>query len=102
MILCSLILQLEDGAVDLFLKTIKEDCLEISTKGIQKHRTVDEYVQTWHNEIWEYAYTGWFKGKDVYTKTKAFKDHRNTDLVVKRVIYKFGCNFQAGCNLFLV
>jgi hypothetical protein len=75
MILCSLILQLEDGAVDLFLKTIKEDCLEISTKGIQKHRTVDEYVQTWHNEIWEYAYTGWFKGKDVYTKTKAFKEY---------------------------
>jgi hypothetical protein len=49
MIFCLLILQLEDGVVVLLLKTIKEDGLEISTKGIQKPATIDEYVQAWHN-----------------------------------------------------
>jgi hypothetical protein len=34
MCLCSLILQLEDGAIVLFLKTIDEDGLEISTPGM--------------------------------------------------------------------
>jgi hypothetical protein len=44
---------------------------------------VDEYVQAWRNQIWEYGYTGWFKGNEAYTKTKAFEDHQNTDLAVK-------------------
>jgi hypothetical protein len=67
MILCSLILQLEDGSVVLYLKTIEEDGLEIITAGIQKPRTVDEFVQAWRNQIWDYGYMGWFKGKEAYT-----------------------------------
>ena len=34
----------------------------------------------------------WFKGKEAYIKTKAFEDHWNTDLAIKRVIYRFDCN----------
>jgi hypothetical protein len=79
MILCSLILQLEDGAVVLYLKTIEDDRMENITVGIQKPRTVDEFVQAWHNQIWDYGYMGWFKGKEAYTRTKAFGDHQNLD-----------------------
>jgi hypothetical protein len=39
-----LILQLEDGAVLLFSKTVDDDGLEITTPGNLKPRTVDEYV----------------------------------------------------------
>jgi hypothetical protein len=39
------ILQLEDGAVALLSKAIEEEGLEICSEGMQKHRTVDEYVQ---------------------------------------------------------
>jgi hypothetical protein len=76
----------------LYLKSIEEDGLEIITTGIQKPRTVDEFVQAWRNQIWDYGYMGWFKGKVAYTRTKAFEDHRNSDLAVKRVICRFGCN----------
>jgi hypothetical protein len=86
---CQLFLQLEDGAVLFFSKTVEDDGLEITTPGNLKPRTVDEYVQAWRNQIWEYGYLGWFRGNEAYTKTKAFKDHRNTDLAVKRVIYRF-------------
>jgi hypothetical protein len=58
-----LIWQLEDGAVDLLAKAIEEDSFEICTEGMLKPRTIDEYVQAWHNQIWEYGYLGWFKGK---------------------------------------
>jgi hypothetical protein len=30
----------------------------------------------------------WFKGKDNYCKTKAFLEHRHTDLAVKRVVFR--------------
>jgi hypothetical protein len=82
-------LQLEDGAVLLFSKIVEDDGLEITTPGTLKPRTVDEYVQAWRNQIWEYGYSGWFRGNEAYTKTKAFEDHLNTYLAVKRVIYRF-------------
>jgi hypothetical protein len=42
--------------------------------GVEKPRTIDVYVQAWHNQIWEPGFMGMFKGKDSYNKTKAFKD----------------------------
>jgi hypothetical protein len=37
---------------------------------------------------------GIFKEKDPYTKTKAFKDQRQTDLVVKQVVFSYEFNSQ--------
>jgi hypothetical protein len=88
----SMILQLEEGAVQMLAKTIEEDGLEICTESMQKPRTLDEYVQAWRNQIWEYGYSGWFKGKDFYKKTKKFEDHPNSTLAVKRVIFRFEFN----------
>jgi hypothetical protein len=88
----SMILQLEEGAVQMLAKTIEEDGLEICTEGMLKPRTLDEYVQAWRNQIWEYGYSGWFKGKDFYKKTKKFEDHPNSTLAVKRVIFRFEFN----------
>jgi len=84
-----LFLQLEDGAVAMYSKTIDEDGLEISTLGDVMPRTVAEYVKAWRNQIWDYGFAGWFRGKDSYSKTKAFEEHRGTDLAVKRVIYRY-------------
>jgi hypothetical protein len=42
-----MIMQLEDGAVALLSKAIEDEGLEICTEGIQKHKTIDEYVQAW-------------------------------------------------------
>ena len=85
----------------MFLKTVDEDGLVISTEGIQELRTIDLYVQDWSNQIWEYGYMGWSKGKDAYTKTKAFEEHQNMDLAVKRIIYRFDCNCQTNCSSFM-
>jgi hypothetical protein len=76
-----MIMQLEDGAVALLSKAIEDEGLEICTEGIQKHKTIDEYVQAWRIQIWDYGYMGWFKGKEAYT-----------DLAVKRVIFRYVCN----------
>jgi hypothetical protein len=49
---------------------------------------LDVYVQGWHNQIWEQGFVGFFKGKDSYSKSKAFQDQRQTDLAVKRVVFR--------------
>jgi hypothetical protein len=69
-------LQLEDGAVDLFSKKVKDNGLEIDMQAVEMPRTMDEYVQSWRNQIWEHGFMGFFKEKDSYSKTKAFVDHK--------------------------
>jgi hypothetical protein len=80
--------QLEDGVVYLFSNTVKEDGLLIDMEVVEKPRTIDVYVQGWHNQIWEHGFMGFFKGKESYSKSKAFQDQKQTDLVVKRVVFK--------------
>jgi hypothetical protein len=82
-------LQLEEGVVDLFSKIVKDDGLAIDLDVAQKPRSISLYIQAWHNQLWEQGFMGFFKGKESYTKTKAFVDQRLTDLVVKRVVYRY-------------
>jgi hypothetical protein len=50
--------------------------LEIDMQAVEMPRTMDEYVQSWRNQIWEHGFMGFFKEKDSYSKTKAFVDHK--------------------------
>jgi hypothetical protein len=43
---------------------------------------------------------GWFKGKDSYSKTKAFVDHRQMDLAVKCVVFMYEFIFKETFNSF--
>jgi hypothetical protein len=89
---------LEEDAVDLFSKTVKEDGLEIDMEVVDKPKTIDKYVQTWHNQIWDHGFMGWFKGKNSYSKTKAFLEHRRTDLAIKRVVFRYEFISQMALN----
>ena len=44
-------LQLEDGTIGLFSKAIEDEGLEICIESMQKHKTIDEYIQAWHIQI---------------------------------------------------
>ena len=90
--LMSSTLQLEEGSVDLFSQSVKEDNLEVDMDVDEKPKTIDAYVQAWQNRIWEAGFTGIFRGKDSYTKAKAFTGQRHTDLAVKRVVFRYQFN----------
>jgi hypothetical protein len=47
----SSILHLEESAIDLISKSVKEDVLDIDMDVVEKPRTIDVYVQAWHNQI---------------------------------------------------
>jgi hypothetical protein len=48
--------------------------LTIDMEVAEKPRTIDVYVQAWYNRVWEHGFMGIFKGKDSYSRTKAFKE----------------------------
>jgi hypothetical protein len=70
----SSLLQLEEGAVDLFSKTVKDDSWAKDLDVAQKPKSISLYIQAWHNQIWELGFIGFFKGKEYFTKIKAFMD----------------------------
>ena len=72
--------------------------MEIDIEVVDKPKTIDKYVQTWHNQIWEHGFMGMFKGKDSYSKAKAFVDHRHTDLSVKRIVFRYEFISQMAPN----
>jgi hypothetical protein len=67
--------------------------LDVDMDVTEKPKTMDEYVQAWQYQIWEPGFTGMFRGKDAYTKGKAFTGQRHTDLAVKRVVFRFQFNY---------
>jgi hypothetical protein len=82
-------LQLEEGSVDLFSKTVKDNGIEIDMQANESLKTIDRYVQAWRNQIWDHGFMGWFRGVDTYSKSKAFTEHRHMDLAVKRVLFRY-------------
>jgi hypothetical protein len=48
-------------------------------------------ISTWKIGEFRYGFQGFFKGKEAYSKTKAFGEHKHTDLTVKRVIFRYFC-----------
>jgi hypothetical protein len=81
-------LQLEEGDVDLFSKTVKDNGIEIDMQANEVLRTIDKYVQAWCNQVWDHGFMDWLR------ETKAFKEHMYTDLVVKRVVFRYEIIFQ--------
>ena len=73
----------------MFSKAVKDNGLAIDLDVALKPRSISQYIQAWHDQVWEMGFVGFFKGKESYTKNKAFKDQRLTDLAVKRVVYRY-------------
>ena len=73
----------------MFSKAVKDNGLAIDLDVAQKPRSISQYIQAWHDQVWELGFIGFFKGKESYTKKKAFLDQRQIDLAVKRVVYRY-------------
>ena len=74
--------------MDLFSNTVKDDGLLIDMEVPEKPEILDIYIQGWHNQIWDQGFPSFFKGKDNYSKSKAFQEQRHTDLAVKRAVFR--------------
>ena len=75
--------------MDKFSKSVKDDGLAIDMDVAQKPMSISQYIQAWHNQIWEHGFVGFFRGKESYTKTNAFLDQKQRDLAVKQVAYRY-------------
>jgi hypothetical protein len=82
-------LQLEEATIAKFEKTNMEDGLNLDMECDGHLRPLEKYIEEWRIQVWEHGFLGFFKDKESYSKTVAFGEHKHTNLVVKRVIFKY-------------
>jgi hypothetical protein len=87
-------LQLEEATIAKFEKTNMEDGLQLDMECDGHPHPLKKYIEAWRIQLWEYGFQDYFKSKDTFSKTVAFADHKNTNLAVKRVIFRYFCPFD--------
>lgn len=77
----------------MYEKTVKDDNITLNQEIDDIPAPIEDYVERWRVRIWDHGFTAMFKGKDAFSKTKAFKETKNTDLAVRRVLYRYDLIF---------
>jgi hypothetical protein len=80
--------QLEETISQQFEKIVQEDKLNLAKNSAAKSLTPENYVETWRIRVWKEAFQSFFRGADAFSKTKSFKNHKFTNLAVKRVFFR--------------
>jgi hypothetical protein len=82
-------LQLQETSVEKYEKTMKDDNIPIVINTFDDSPLqLDQYVEVWRVRIWDNGFAQMFRGKDAFSKTKSFKDHKQCDLAVRRVLFR--------------
>jgi hypothetical protein len=79
---------LQESSLEKFEKTVKDDNISLRMDSEVQPATIDNYVESWRVRIWEHGFIAMFRGKDAFSKTKAFKETKFTDLAVRHVLYR--------------
>jgi hypothetical protein len=80
--------QLQETTVEKFEKTVKDDNIPIVISTIDDSPLqLDHFVEVWRVRIWDNGFAQMFHGKDSFSKPKSFKDHKQCDLAIRRVLF---------------
>jgi hypothetical protein len=67
---------------------MREDNIPIFSNTVEDPLPIDKWVESWRIQIWDQGFMSFFRRKDGFSKTKAFKEYKFVDLVVKRELFR--------------
>jgi hypothetical protein len=82
--------------MELFENIVHKDNVPLNMDVPSEPRTLPQFIESWRVKLWDKAFLNVFKGTDHFKKSIAFKDFKGTDLVVKRVVYRY-VSFNLTC-----
>ncbi len=82
-------LQIEDLAVELYENIIHKDNITVNMDVPTEPKTIAQFIESWRVKLWDKAFQMVFKGTDHFKKSDSFKDFKGSELVVKRVVYRY-------------
>ena len=75
--------------MELFETIVHKDNVPLNMDVPAEPRTLSQFIESWRVKLWDKAFVNVFKGVEAFKKSIAFKDFKGTDLVVKRVVYRY-------------
>ena len=75
--------------MELFETIVHKDNVPLNMDVPAEPRTLSQFIEYWRVKIWDKAFVNVFKGAEAFKKSIAFKDFKGSDLVVKRVVYRY-------------
>ena len=82
-------LQISDQASIIFEDTSRQDRLAINFDIPSEPFTLAAYIEDCRMKLWDNAFPTFFRGQDVFNKTLDFVGFTRTDLIVRRVLFRW-------------
>jgi hypothetical protein len=83
--------------VELFENIIHKDNITLHMDVTTEPKTILQFIESWRIKLWDKAFLTVFKGADHFKKSDSFKDFKGSDLVVKRVVYRYAVTLTLSC-----
>ena len=83
----TLVIQISDQACVIFDDTLRQDRLAINFEISSEPLTLAAYIEECIMKLWDNAFPT-FRGQEAFNKTVEFGGFAETDLVVRRVLFR--------------
>ena len=93
-------MHLKEFTVQDFEKMVQKENLHIKKNLEDLPLSPKDFLETWRLQVWNVRFI--FKQANAFSKTKAFKGYKFTDLVVKQVFFWYVSNsmLHESCDRF--
>ena len=75
--------------MELFETIAHKDNVHLNMDVQAEPKTLSQFIEYWRVKIWDKAFVNVFKRAEAFKKSIAFKEFKGSDLVVKRVVYRY-------------
>lgn len=84
-----LTLQISEQAAISFDEMMRQDRIPIDMNSPLEPLTLSSYIEESRIQLWDHAFTSYFRGHDAFKKSDEFVGFRGADLAVRRVLFRY-------------
>lgn len=88
-VLVYLNVQIEEQACNLFDEIMRQDRIPIDMTVQEEPRPLAAYIEDCRMKLWDHAFSSYFKGHDCFKKSEDFVGFKGTDLLIRRVLFRY-------------
>jgi hypothetical protein len=92
--------QISEQANIVFEETMRQDRLPLNMSLASEPMLLPAYIEDCRMKLWEQAFNTYFKGHDSFKKADDFVGFNGTDLLVRRVLFRYVSNLIDFNNCF--
>lgn len=93
--------QIAEQASITFDDILRQDRIPIDMESPLEPMTLSAYIEDCRMKLWDHAFASIFRGRDAFKKSDDFVSFKGTDLVVRRVLFRYLCScLFPSCDFF--